>query len=191
MSTVIIRSQPPVIRAIRKGIVRASVWIASICTAIAALVMTLEAALRYISGNPLGWNISLIESFLLPAIVFLGLPWAYHEGAHVRAELVYDRLGPRLRKFCRGLSDTVMVLGSVFLICAGVAAAYYFFEIGAKPPPLSSAVPIPTWITYSLMPLGVAASLVVALIDVVFGADPDSEPHVDRVAVPSDANEVI
>jgi len=82
-------------------------------------------------------------------------------------------------------------LGSVFLIFAGVAAAYYFFEIGAKPPPLSSAVPIPTWITYSLMPLGVAASLVVALIDVVFGTDPDSEPHVDRVAVPSDANEVI
>ena len=191
MTTATTRSHPPIVRGIRRAIVRASIWIASICTAITALVMTLEAGLRYISGHPLGWNISLIESFLLPAIVFLGLPWAYHEGAHVRAELVYDRLGPRLQKFCRGLSDTVMVLGSIFLISAGVAAATYFFQIGAIPPPLSSAVPIPTWVTYSLMPLGVAASLVVALIDVIFGVDPDSGPHVDRVAVPADSNEVI
>ena len=66
------------------------------------VVMVVEVFMRYLVAQPLGWNISLIENVLMPGLVFLGLPYAYAVGAHVAAELVYDRLGPTVEA-CAGL----------------------------------------------------------------------------------------
>lgn len=131
------------------------------------LVMVVEVFMRYLIQQPLGWNISLIENVLMPGLVFLGLPYAYSVGAHVAAELVYDRLGPRSKRVLDWLARFLLVLSSIFLIYAGVQITVTSFMTNEIPPPLSSEILIPAWIWRTFLPIGALMMLLLLLIDAV------------------------
>lgn len=139
------------------------------------LVMCAEVVMRYLAGSPLGWNISLIEKVLLPGMVFLGLPWSYAIGAHVTADMVYDRLPASARSVCRLVTFVLLVACAAMLTYAGARLAIDAYELGSIPPPLSSQLPIPTWIWRSLMPLGSALMIVLLLIDARRFLQPERE----------------
>lgn len=130
-------------------------------------VMVIEVCMRYLIQQPLGWNISLIENILMPALVFLGLPYAYALGAHVAAELVYDRLGPTSRRVLDWLSRILLVLCASLLIYAGIQITIASFMTGEMPPPLSSEIQIPAWVWRSFLPLGAFMMLILVIIDAV------------------------
>lgn len=131
------------------------------------IVMVIEVVMRYFVQQPLGWNISLIENVLMPGLVFLGLPYAYSVGAHVAAELVYDRLGPGLRRVLDWLGRILLALCAVFLIYAGIQITVTSFLTGEIPPPLSSEILIPAWVWRTFLPLGAFMMLMLLLIDAV------------------------
>lgn len=131
------------------------------------VVMVVEVFMRYLIQQPLGWNISLIENVLMPGLVFLGLPYAYSTGAHVAAELVYDRLGSRSRRVLDWLARFLLILSSIFLIYAGLQIMVTSFTTGEIPPPLSSEILIPAWIWRTFLPIGALMMLVLLLIDAV------------------------
>lgn len=167
----------------RGALDRVYTWVAegSQYVAFAALlvmmfVMVAEVLMRYFVGEPLGWNISLIEKVLLPGLVFLGLPWAYSVGAHVAAELVYDRLPSGVQRVLDWAARVLLVVCVVALAYAGTLAAVEAFALGSAPPPLSSQVPVDTWIWRSFLPVGAALMLVLVLIDMArTGPTPRSE----------------
>ena len=130
-------------------------------------VMVIEVFMRYLVQQPLGWNISLIENILMPALVFLGLPYAYAVGAHVAAELVYDRLGPTSKRVLDWLSRILLVLCAVLLIYAGIQITVASFMTGELPPPLSSEIRVPAWIWRAFLPLGVLMMVILVIIDAV------------------------
>lgn len=130
-------------------------------------VMVVEVVMRYLVQQPLGWNISLIENVLMPGLVFLGLPYAYAAGAHVAAELVYDRLGPRSQRVLDWLARVLLILCAVLLVIAGVQITVSTFIAGEIPPPLSSEILIPAWLWRTFLPLGALMMLVLILIDAV------------------------
>lgn len=131
------------------------------------VVMVVEVFMRYLVQQPLGWNISLIENVLMPGLVFLGLPYAYSVGAHVAAELVYDRLGPTSQRVLDWLARCLLVLTSILLIYAGLQITVTTFMTGEIPPPLSSEILIPAWIWRTFLPIGALMMLVLVLIDAV------------------------
>ncbi|QCU79603.1 TRAP transporter small permease (plasmid) [Citricoccus sp. SGAir0253] len=148
------------------GVAKGSQYVAFAALLVMMFVMVAEVLMRYFVGEPLGWNISLIEKILLPGLVFLGLPWAYSVGAHVAAELVYDRLPSGVQRVLDWAARVLLVVCVVALAYAGMLAAAEAFALGSAPPPLSSQVPVDTWIWRSFLPVGAALMLVLVLIDV-------------------------
>jgi len=153
--------------AIRNVVVVASRWATFICIAAMTLLMVVEVFMRYFAGAPLGWNISMIQNVLLPGLLFLGLPWAYATGAHVTADLVYDRLPYTVQNFARALAVIVVIIGLVGLLVAGALSVYDAFVFGDAPPPLSARIALPAWTWKMFMPLGAAATLLVMIIDLL------------------------
>ena len=131
------------------------------------VVMVVEVFMRYFAQQPLGWNISLIENVLMPGLVFLGLPYAYSVGAHVAAELVYDRVSPKAQRVLDWLGRCLLVLCSVFLAYAGMQITVTTYLVGEIPPPLSSEILIPVWVWRTFLPVGALMMLVLVLIDAV------------------------
>lgn len=139
--------------------------IASISLTLLTLVMVVEAVARYTLGAPLGWNISLIEKILLPAIVFLGLPWARSVGAHVSAGMIFERLPRGAQRVGSWIALALEAICYVLLLISGLMIAITMFRIGAQPPPLSAQIGVPTWTWRAFLPLGAAAALTVTLIE--------------------------
>lgn len=129
------------------------------------IVMVIEVFMRYIFGNPLGWSSSLIEKFLLPGTIFIGLPWAYATNSHVVAELVYDRLPFRVRQALDWLALILVLLCLGLLAWAGANMVVEAVSFGDTPPPLSSQVPLATWTWRTFLPLGTALTLILMIID--------------------------
>ncbi|EMY35533.1 hypothetical protein D477_003783 [Arthrobacter crystallopoietes BAB-32] len=149
------------------GLAKTSQYVAFTALLAMTLVMVAEVLMRYFVGEPLGWNISLIEKVLLPGLVFLGLPWAYSVGAHVSAELVYDRLPHGIQRVLDWVARTLLVVCAVVLAYAGALVAVEDFMLGSAPPPLSSQIPVDTWTWRSFLPIGAGLMLMLVLIDTV------------------------
>jgi TRAP-type C4-dicarboxylate transport system permease small subunit len=132
---------------------------------ILTITMVAEVFFRYAFDSPLGWNVSLVEKFLLPGIVMLGLPWARANASHVSAGMVYERLPRGVQRLCTTVAEVIEVTCYLALLVAGVAIAWRMFEIGAEPPPLSSQVPLPSWVWRLFLPLGAAASILIVVSD--------------------------
>lgn len=143
------------------AVVSTSKWCAMIALALITILMLTEVALRYFAGNPLGWNVSFIEKVLLPGVVFLGMPWGYAVSAHVAADVVYTKLPTRVQKSARWLSFIIVLVGIAALFTGGLVTMIESLKHGDIPPPLSSQLPIYSWIWHSFLPIG---SLFTALI---------------------------
>lgn len=150
---------------IYQAIAGTSKYLAFVSLLVMMAVMVAEVAMRYFLNEPLGWNISLIEKILLPGLVFLGLPWAYTVGAHVAAELVYDRLPGSVQLALDWVARALLLLCAMALAYGGWLAAAEAFSLGSVPPPLSSQVPVSTWIWRSFMPIGASMMVVLLIID--------------------------
>lgn len=156
-----------VLDAVYRGVAVTSEYIAIVTILLMMIVMVIEVVLRYAVGQPLGWNISLIENFLMPGLVFLGLPYAYSVGAHVAAGMIYDRLPQGWRRGLDWVARFLLIICAVFLAYAGASIAMDAFLLGSAPPPLSSQVQAPTWIWRTFLPIGATMMLILVLIDIV------------------------
>lgn len=152
---------------VRNVVITSSRWCTYLCIGSMTVLMVLEVIMRYFAGAPLGWNISLIQNVLLPGLLFLGLPWAYVTGAHVSADLVYDRLPVNAQWIARGIASFVIIIGLLGLVIGGYLAASDAFMYADAPPPLSARVPLAAWVWKTFMPIGAAATLLLLIIDFI------------------------
>lgn len=166
--------------AVYRGIVVASRSMTYLFLLAMMLIMALEVVMRYAVGSPLGWNVSLIEKVLLPGLVFLGLPWAYAAGSHVAAEMVYDRLPDPVRAGLRWLTTALLIACCLVLAYAGTLVVIEAFQLGSRPPPLSSQLPISTWVWRAFMPLGALLMLLLVLLDLARSGRGESGHELDR-----------
>lgn len=148
-----------------RGIGRVSLVLAGAGLVILLILMVAEAVARYLFAMPLGWNVSAVERVLMPATVFLALPWMYLTASHVSAGMVYDRLPAGAQRAARAITCVIVLICAAGLLVAGAMGVASAFAHGDTPPPGSSDIPLPTWIWTSLQPLGALGLLVVALID--------------------------
>lgn len=152
---------------IYRAIAITSQYIAYAAIAVMLVVMVVEVVMRYIVSNSLGWNISLFENVLMPALAFLALPWAYATGAHVASGMVYDRLGNKTKSILDVASSALLIVCMLFLVFAGATAAVEAFTQGFAPPPLSAQVSVPSWVWKSFLPIGAAGTAALVAIDVI------------------------
>ena len=72
--------------------------VAALATFSMMLLTTADAAGRYLFNRPILAAYELTTNYLMVAVIFLALPYAYRQGANIRVTFLVDRLGrtPRL-----------------------------------------------------------------------------------------------
>jgi C4-dicarboxylate transporter, DctQ subunit len=86
--------------------------VAAILTAALTLAVVYEVVARYFFNRPTAWAVDFTEYALL-YITFLGAAWALREGAHIRIEILTERLRPPQR----------LALGAVVSLLAAAVSA--------------------------------------------------------------------
>lgn len=135
---------------------RRALWakqIVAIPAIIVLFVMTLHvvanALMRTFVRHPLPDTLELVQYWYLPIIALLGMIAAQQAGQHIAAELIYDRLTDRGKKFYSSLGLVLCIIISVGFTWFGALEAINSAEIGRT----SGATGLPIWPVYFLVPV--------------------------------------
>src|SRR5699024_1168316 len=112
-------------------------------------------------------NVAFVEQYLMMAMAFGGLVYAYRTGAHVAVKSIYSHLPVRARKVVIIISSAIVVVCCVWMGIAGTEFAHRSFAMGEQPMPGASELPLPTFLWKTIMPLSAFLCAILAAIDLV------------------------
>lgn len=117
------------------------------------IVLLAQVFMRYFLNDPLTWSEECAR-FIFVWVSFVGISYAYRNGAHIRMEVIVNRLPARFRFYLeQGIRLATIVL-FVFMI------PFSFRFIGIQARVRATATHIPMSIVYIALPLGLALSAV-------------------------------
>lgn len=128
--------------------------ISSIAMVAIMFIVVMDVILRYFFHAAQVWSYSVIEHYLVSAVFFLALSDALHRHAHIALDIVVNRFPRRLFHFMQtiGYGISTAFIGLItylgYLQCA---------EAFINNDRLASIVPLPTWISYAFLTLGMSA----------------------------------
>jgi len=105
--------------------------LAALAGMLMAAFVCVGVAMRYVMGEPLAVQEEVV-GLLFCSMVFLALPRCTHDGSHVCATLVRDRMGPRgqaIADFCATLAIVVFGLELAWI---SYDFAYLSYRLGAR-----------------------------------------------------------
>ncbi|HET8726870.1 MAG TPA: TRAP transporter small permease subunit [Alphaproteobacteria bacterium] len=124
-----------------------------------AAVLLWSTLSRVALGVPVNWALEMSQ-FLLSAYYLLGGAYSLQLGAHVRMDLLYDRLSARKR----ALTDAITIIFVIFflavLFAGGVSSTEYAITYGQKN--YTSWAP-PLWPIKIVMTVGIFLALLQAI----------------------------
>jgi|SRR5918996_3013121 TRAP-type C4-dicarboxylate transport system permease small subunit len=100
------------------GCERLLTLVAALATFAMMLLTTADAAGRYLLNRPILAAYELTTNYLMVAVVFLAMPYAYRQGANIRVTFLVDRLGRRARL---AVDHVVQIISIVY--CAALVFA--------------------------------------------------------------------
>lgn len=103
---------------------------------------------RYILGLSQSWATEIFTMMLVWAI-FVGFATALRDDKHVTIDILYDRMGPKMKRFSDIVTLIIGIAFSVFFILTGTDMVLTAYEQGLK----SIDVGFPIWINYLIMPI--------------------------------------
>ena len=115
------------------------------------LILTCHVTMRYLFNSPLIWT-DEVTTMLQGTIAFLGIGYCFHRGKHIELTLVYDRVPTVVKWLFDILSNSVMLVCTIFMV--KVSYEYVIF----KHIPLGT---IP-WLKQSYFYAGILVGFIVA-----------------------------
>jgi TRAP-type mannitol/chloroaromatic compound transport system permease small subunit len=79
---------------------------------------------RVVLHHPVNWAIEMSQ-FILSAYYLLGGAYSMQENAHVRMDLIYDRMSPRNRAVTDAITILFVIFYLVWLLLGGLSATNY------------------------------------------------------------------
>ncbi|MEB3103612.1 TRAP transporter small permease [Ferviditalea candida] len=115
------------------------------------LVSLYAVIMRYIFNMPPAWSLEIFE-FLMVWSVFIGFAIALRSNHHIVVDLLYDKLSYPVKRFVSTLSNLIGAGYSIFMTITGIKMIALAYEQKI----VTIDVGIPIWITYVIMPVGMA-----------------------------------
>ena len=94
-------------------------------------VLLYSTVWRVVFGVPVNWSLEMSQ-FLLSAYYLLGGAWSMQMGAHVRMDLIYDRLSARKRATTDAITILFVVFFLAVLLAGGVSSTEYAITYNQK-----------------------------------------------------------
>lgn len=153
-----------VLKSIEKWLERcetALLYVAVFATFAMMCLTTADAAGRYLFNRPITGAYEVTEKYLMVAMVFLGIGYAYRGGAYIRVTFMVDNL-PRAAKIF--LDYVAQIFSIVYGAVLVVATTQQFLRVAEDRMTLS-AVDLPVAPAYVLVPVGCFFLSVLMLLD--------------------------
>jgi C4-dicarboxylate transporter DctQ subunit len=133
--------------------------------AVAVSVATIQVVLRYVGGTGLFWAEELTV-YTIVWTAFLSAGAAVRTGEHLTVEILQVMAGPRFASVLARVCAVAGAMAGAALVVYGTEFVLVTYEYGQ----LSSALQIPMWIVYLVLPVS-GALLVIRYIQQIAGHD--------------------
>ncbi len=127
-----------------------SVIIAAVILIFVILSVSAEVVLRYFLGRPTVWVVE-IAGYSLLYITFLVVAWVQKRQKHVKMDLVFNRLNPKVRVIVNLFTSIISTIICFILTLYGAKVTFYFFKAGYPTP---TPLRIPKFIIVFIIFLG-------------------------------------
>jgi len=122
---------------------------------------TADAAGRYVFNQPIRGAYEITEQYLMVMAVFLGVCWAYREGAFVRVTFLADRLPRQVKTVVNYFVQAISIL---------IGIVYVFCQIRQTLRSIASGMTLdvwalPLWPAYAIAFLGLSLMTLALLLD--------------------------
>ena len=141
---------------------RALTLVAALATFCMMLLTTADAAGRYLLNRPILVAYEVTTNYLMVAVVFLALPYAYRRGANIRVTFLVDRLGRRARLVVDHVVQLVSIVYGAALVYATFQQARHVFSTGTT---FATLDYLPLWPAHLAVCVGLLVMSVMMLID--------------------------
>lgn len=101
------------------GLLDGLAYVATALVLAVTVAVIYEVVSRYFFNHPTIWVVDFTE-YALVYITFLGAPWALREGAHIRIELLVERLGQKPQLVLSGIMSLLAAAVAGVLMWQGV-----------------------------------------------------------------------
>ena len=128
-------------------------FVVAVLTAAMTLAVVYEVVARYFFNRPTSWAVDFTEYALL-YVTFLGAPWVLRQGAHIRIEILTERLGARPRLALAALVALLGAAVSAVLVWQGAEVAWEAYSKGQA---MLKAWRVPRWVL--ILPIAVGSLL--------------------------------
>jgi TRAP-type C4-dicarboxylate transport system permease small subunit len=135
--------------------------VAALATFSMMLLMTVDAAGRYLFNRPILAAYELTTNYLMVAVVFLALPYAYRQGANIRVTFLVDRLGPSPRLVIDHLVQVISILYCAALVFATAQQARHVLSTGTT----FATLDLPLWPAHVVVSAGLFLTTLMMLVD--------------------------
>lgn len=139
--------------------------LAGLAIVLMVVITCIEVFSRTVFGQPLGWNVSFTERYLLVGSAFFGIVTAYRTSAHVAVTSVFALFPVTVQKALQITTHTMVAVVFALLFWFGLQATISAAAIGEIPPKGATELPIPEWVWRAFIPLGSSMGLIIAVID--------------------------
>ncbi len=165
--------------------------VAGWATLLMVLIGAYNAIARYL-GKHLGMALTsnaLVELqwYLFSVVFLLGAPWALRQGAHVRVDILYERLSPKGRAWINVIGTVVLLLPFAALgvwTCWDFAAESIAGREGSNDPDGLARYPIKALLPFAFALLWLEAlALLLEQIAFLSGHGPDPNRHRESTAI--------
>lgn len=151
-----------VLRRIEDGVIVLSRWgerLAGLACLVLLGVICYTVVMRYVFSRPPIWN-EEIAGWLVVGLVMLAVPEAQRRGENIGVDLVVDKF-PSLRRVVYLFGFGTVGVTAYLFLDQGVAMIRFSHLLGL----VSNTLPkVPLWMVQSLVPIGGALLLLVAII---------------------------
>ncbi|ONG48662.1 hypothetical protein BKE38_21685 [Pseudoroseomonas deserti] len=146
----------------------------ALATLLCLVLVAYSVGARYLAGLPQPW-IDKAAGWLVVGLVLLAAPEAQRRFEHIGVDVITERLKGRAARIMRLVGTLSVALVAGILLSAGLEAVEFSRMIGI----MTEIEGVPVWWIQSMLPIGSALLLVVALaqsIILLLGQDPDFMP---------------
>jgi len=118
------------------------------------LITFMHVVARYIFNTGFGWELEL-TTYLFAWLVLFGVSYGIKVGAHIGIDVVVRQLPHGLRRAVGLLAVLCCCAYCIILLIGAVTYVYKIYSIGIE----AQDLPIPRWIPFIMLPLGLALAL--------------------------------
>jgi len=144
------------------GCERALTLAAALATLVMMVLTTADAAGRYLLNRPILVAYELTTNYLMVAVVFLAMPYAYRQGANVRVTFLVERMGRGIRLVVDHAVQLVSMAYCAILVFATFQQARHVRLTGTTFATLDN---LPLWPAHLAVSIGLFVTTLLMLSD--------------------------